>query len=88
MLGFGLGTLPSMLLAGNAFNYLKEWAQAPVIRTAAGILIMAFGLYNGISVFTQQHHLHGGHTDLSPTVLQHSGATELTRVPAIWLSVA
>lgn len=89
MLGFGLGTLPSMLLAGNAFNYLKQWVQAPVIRTTAGILIMAFGLYNGISVLTQQQHHHEhGHTVLSPTILQHSGATELIRVPAIVLKVA
>ncbi len=89
MLGFGFGTLPSMLLAGNAFNYLKEWVRAPVIRTTAGILIMAFGLYNGISVFTQQHHHHDhSQTEQSPAVLQHSGATELIRVPAILLSVA
>ncbi len=89
MLGFGLGTLPAMLLAGNALNYLKGWVQAPVIRTTAGILIMAFGLYNGISVFTQQHHHHAqGHAEQSPAALQLSGTIELTRVPAILLSVA
>ena len=36
MLGFGLGTLPAMLLVGNAFNYLKDWVRSPLIRTSAG----------------------------------------------------
>jgi sulfite exporter TauE/SafE len=90
MLGFGLGTLPSMLLAGNAINYLQQWVKAPLLRTSAGILIIAFGLYNGISVFTQQHrHQDHGHTDLRPGVLLQSGAAiELTRVPAILRRVA
>ncbi len=44
MLGFGLGTLPAMLLVGSAFNYLRDWVRSPLIRTSAGILIIAFGL--------------------------------------------
>ena len=86
MLGFGLGTLPAMLLAGNAFNYLKTWVKAPAIRTSAGILIMAFGLYNGISGLTQSHHQH--HTGLSAPFWQYLGVTELTRVPAILRKLA
>ena len=81
MLGFGLGTLPAMLLAGNAFNYLKRWAGAPAIRTSAGILIIAFGFYNAISGLLQSHHHH--QTGLSATFWQGSTATELTRAPAI-----
>jgi sulfite exporter TauE/SafE len=84
MLGLGLGTLPAMLLAGNAFNYLKEWTRAPLVRTSAGILIIAFGLYSGISVFVRQHaHHEHGHTGLIPTLSVFSRTAPETRVPAI-----
>jgi sulfite exporter TauE/SafE len=84
MLGFGLGTLPAMLLAGNAFNYLKEWVRAPAVRTSAGLLIIAFGLYNGISVFTGQHRHHDhGQTDLSPALTALPRPAPDARVPAI-----
>jgi len=86
MLGFGLGTLPAMLLVGNAFNYLKDWVQSPLIRTSAGILIIAFGIYSGFSGLSEPQHPH--HTDLSSTVLQHPDAAPLTRVPAILRSVS
>jgi len=56
MLGFGLGTLPAMLLGGNAFDYLKGWIQNPLIRTSAGVLIIAFGIYSGYSGLSQPHH--------------------------------
>jgi len=86
MLGFGLGTLPAMLLVGNAFNYLKGWVTSPLIRTTAGILLIAFGLYSGFSSLSRSHHHH--QTDLSSTVLQQSGEVPFTRVPAILRSVA
>jgi sulfite exporter TauE/SafE len=86
MLGFGLGTLPAMLLVGNAFNYLKDWVRSPLIRTSAGILIIAFGVYSGFSSLSRAQHQH--HTDLSSTVLQQFGETALTRVPAILRSVS
>jgi sulfite exporter TauE/SafE len=86
MLGFGLGTLPAMLLVGNAFNYLKDWVRSPLIRTSAGILIIAFGIYSGLSGLSGSHHQH--HTDLSSTVLQQFGGTSHTRVPAILRSVS
>ena len=80
MLGFGLGTLPAMLIAGNAFTHFKNWATSPLVRTSAGIMIIGFGAYSGFSGLNHQHqHLHTG---LSPTVLQHPGAM-LIRVPAI-----
>ena len=56
MLCFGLGTLPAMLLVGNAFNYLKDWVQSPLIRTSAGILVIAFGIYSGFSGLSEPHH--------------------------------
>jgi uncharacterized protein len=85
MLGFGLGTLPAMLLAGNAFNYFREWVKMPAIRTSAGIIIIAFGVYSGFSGLSQsQHHQH--RTDSSfvaDTGSIATGAAEQMRVPAI-----
>ncbi len=87
MLGFGLGTLPAMLLAGNAFNYLKGWVKAPAVRTSAGVLIMAFGIYSAISGLTQgQHHHH--QTGLDAPAAQQAFGVELTRVPAILRKVS
>ncbi len=83
MLGFGLGTLPAMLLAGNVFNYFKGWAKSPWIRTSAGLMIIAFGLYSGLSVLKPYHH----HTGLSSTVLV-CGCDPLVRVPAILRSLS
>jgi sulfite exporter TauE/SafE len=89
MLGFGLGTLPAMLLAGNTFSYLKEWVKAPVIRTSAGILIMAFGIYSAASSLNRPNHQHHNHTGLSSTsCCLRLGEAELTRVPAILRKVA
>jgi len=87
MLGFGLGTLPAMLLAGNAFNYLKQWVKAPAIRRSAGIAIMAFGIYSGVSALMQGQHRHHRDTEVS-SFSQQSGVEALTRVPAILRRVA
>jgi sulfite exporter TauE/SafE len=70
MLGFGLGTLPAMLIAGKLFTIFRDWVGSPSIRTAAGIMIIAFGLYSGFSGLKHQHHQHP--TDLSSTVLPQS----------------
>jgi sulfite exporter TauE/SafE len=85
MFGFGLGTLPAMLIAGKVFSFFKDWVKSPLVRTSAGVLIIAFGLYSGFTGLRSQHHHH--HTDLSSTVLQQRGAA-LTRVPAILRSVS
>ena len=87
MFGFGLGTLPAMLLAGNAFNYLKDWIRAPLVRRLAGVTVMAFGLYSGISGFVHSAH-HPHHASADSIAWQGSGITELTRVPAILRKVA
>jgi hypothetical protein len=87
MLGFGLGTLPAMLLAGNAFSYARNWIRSPAIRTTAGILLMAFGIYSAISGLSNSHHDHV-HTDLSSALLLRSGQAELSRVPASLRKVA
>ena len=85
MLGFGLGTLPAMLIAGEVFSFFKGWVKSPLLRTSAGIILIAFGLYSGFAGLRMQNHHH--QTDLSSTVLQQPG-DELTRVPAILRSVS
>jgi sulfite exporter TauE/SafE len=85
MLGFGLGTLPAMLIAGKVFSFFKGWVRSPLVTTSAGIMLIAFGLYSGFAGIRQQSHHH--HTDLSSTVLQQPG-DELTRVPAILRKVS
>jgi len=84
MLGFGLGTLPAMLVAGNVFNYFKSWAKSPWVRTPAGLMIIAFGLYSGLSVLKPHHH---HHTGLSSTVLV-CDCDPPARVPAILRSLS
>ena len=45
MLAFGLGTLPNLLLAGLLAVRLKAYAANRVLRTVAGLLVLAFGLW-------------------------------------------
>ncbi len=84
MLGFGLGTLPAMLIAGRAFNFFKDRVKSPLLRTSAGIIIIAFGVYSGFNSLRSQLHIH--HTDLSSTTSVQS-LDEQTRVPAILRSI-
>ena len=85
MLGFGIGTLPAMLLVGSAFNFFKGWVKSPLVRTSAGVLLIAFGAY---SVYTGLGHSHHHHANLSSTDLQHSGDCSEMRVPAILRKVS
>jgi sulfite exporter TauE/SafE len=69
MLGFGLGTLPSMLLAGSSLALYKTWIKSTMVRTLAGVAIIGLGLYGGINSFDDQHQHH--HTGLwSPLTCQ------------------
>ncbi len=45
MLAFGAGTLPMLLLAGLLAVRLNEYMARPVVRGAAGLLVMSFGLW-------------------------------------------
>ena len=85
MLGFGIGTLPALLIAGNAFNYFKGWVRSPLLRTSAGITIIAFGLYSGFTGLTRSHQHH--QTTLSPADLRLVVPAS-TRIPAILRRVA
>lgn len=45
MLAFGMGTLPNLLLAGLFLAQLRNFTRRAVVRTGAGILVMAFGVH-------------------------------------------
>jgi sulfite exporter TauE/SafE len=50
MLAFGLGTLPNLLAIGLFWESIKGWAQSPRVRLAAGLLVIAFGVYGLVKV--------------------------------------
>ncbi len=61
MLGFGLGTLPALLLAGNALQLFGHWVRAPAVRAGAGAMMIALGLYTayqGLGAGAHGHVLH------------------------------
>lgn len=80
MLGFGLGTLPAMLLAGQFVERLRDWVRKPATRAFAGSLLIAFGLYSAASGLlgspSGTHH----HPEAT-AALQQPGATSI-RAPA------
>jgi hypothetical protein len=86
MLGFGIGTLPAMLVAGNAMHYLRHWVRSQAVRTVAGVTIIAFGVYSAISGLTQAHHVHlalsapGAAVSLSPPLRATLAPAILRRV--------
>ncbi len=86
MLGFGIGTLPALLIAGNAFHYFKGWVRSPLVRTTAGVLIIGFGIYSGVAGLSRQHHDH--HTAFSPAEGVALPAALSARIPAILRRVA
>lgn len=51
MLFFGLGTIPALLATSMASSRLLRAAGSPALRRAAGLLIVAFGLWGLIRAF-------------------------------------
>ena len=49
MLAFGLGTLPTLLLAGLLAARLNEFLAKPVVRFIAGLIVLAIGLHGGVA---------------------------------------
>ncbi len=45
MLAFGLGTLPNLLLAGMLFKRFRDITRNGRVRFAAGLLVLAFGVF-------------------------------------------
>ncbi len=58
MLGFGLGTLPMLLLMGATMARFNQFIQHQYVRTFSGMMIIAFGIYTGISGFSHHEHKH------------------------------
>ncbi|MDP6928021.1 MAG: sulfite exporter TauE/SafE family protein, partial [Rhodospirillales bacterium] len=56
--GFGLGTLPMLLVMGGAAGHLKTVMQHGMIRQVAGVLVICFGIYSGYAAGTGSHHTH------------------------------
>lgn len=46
MLAFGLGTCPMMFVTGMASHTLLAWLRRRGVRMAAGVLVIAFGLWS------------------------------------------
>lgn len=45
MLAFGLGTLPNLMLAGLLFKRFRDVTRNTRVRTAAGLLVLGFGVF-------------------------------------------
>lgn len=80
MLGFGIGTLPAMLLAGNAMHYLQNWIRSPLVRTSAGVAIIVLGIYGGFSALKPDPHHHSIASSISDFPASPFG---VTRAPPI-----
>lgn len=62
MVAFGLGTLPLMISSGAAADGLVGWAGARRARGAAGLLLVAAGVWTIIGALpTPGHGAHAGH---------------------------
>ena len=85
MLGFGLGTLPALLVAGTALNYFKNWVRSPLLRTGAGLAVIAFGLYSGFSGLSALQHSH--QAEPAPAALPQPALASI-RIPAILRKVS
>jgi uncharacterized protein len=58
MLAFGLGTLPMLLAAGTAAEWLRNLVRNPWARRAAGLLVLGFGLVMLFTAGNPAGHLH------------------------------
>lgn len=60
MLGFGLGTLPMLMVMGSAASSLRLLLKRQSVRTASGIVIIMLGIYSAYSgLASQTNHSHG-----------------------------
>ena len=60
MLGFGLGTLPMLLVMGSAASSLRHILKRQSVRSASGIAIILLGIYTAYSGLAS-HSDHRGH---------------------------
>ncbi|MBL4614493.1 MAG: sulfite exporter TauE/SafE family protein [Magnetovibrio sp.] len=55
MLGFGLGTLPMLLVMGKASHHIAKIVRSPIMRQVAGVSVMLFGIYTGVTSLSGSH---------------------------------
>ncbi|MCE9678460.1 sulfite exporter TauE/SafE family protein [Shewanella sp. AS1] len=53
MAAFGLGTLPALLSAGMAAQYLTQWLTQKPVRLFSGMILVSFGLHTLYIAFAQ-----------------------------------
>ena len=58
MFGFGLGTLPMLLLMGSAAEQLNRFVRSPRARQIAGLIIIGLGIYVLLAAFQGGAHMH------------------------------
>jgi sulfite exporter TauE/SafE len=75
MLAFGLGTLPMLFVMGSAAGWLARLVKHPLLRQAAGTLIIAFGIYFLFAPGAHHDHNSGQPNDSSPH--EHGAARQL-----------
>jgi sulfite exporter TauE/SafE len=63
MLGFGLGTLPVLLVIGNLTEHFQKLIRHPALRRVTGACVILFGAYTCLTAFGEQGHLHGTNLD-------------------------
>ena len=51
MFSFGMGTLINLLIIGLFWERCRAWVQSAKIRIAAGLVVIAFGIYGLIKVY-------------------------------------
>lgn len=70
MLAFGLGTLPTLLMAGFMTSWMTGFTRNPKIRTLVGLLIIAMAI--GSLFIPMQHNNHGVAPSDQPDQMEHS----------------
>lgn len=53
MAAFGLATLPVMVAMGTAAQRVAAWLARAWVRRAAGVIVLAFGIYSSVGVAAQ-----------------------------------
>lgn len=60
MLAFGIGTLPNLLAAGLAFGRLRSALRRPGVRLAAGLAVVALGVFGAARTPGLVEHIRAG----------------------------
>lgn len=73
MLGFGLGTLPAVMLGGLAAERLKTWLQHSALRTLMGGAVIVFGVWTTYFALASMGHAshHGSPANQSQHLHHH-----------------